>query len=325
MQESEQQTLTIRSEADVYELLKQLEEDAIGDISRYRVCFDGWPTVKMRFVGEEFNSTITPAIMEAFLKLQKGIYQTYALAVYADKGHRLTPEEKKSLELIIKVSEGSSIFDDEKIDWNKIVNSLIQKMPSKYLLTIILTGLGLYFGKGFYDAYLLNKQTEQEQVLKQELALEDKKIINKLIERVPELAEIKSDSEATHRTILKSASEAKHFEYQDIKLSGEEAHKLSIKPRAPLKEAKDIRLDGLYRIINVNTELESGFKVKVRNEVTGIEYNAELQDDTFDKQFKHAIESGTFEKRPVELNINAKQKGIDGEIYNIVIIKAVLR
>ena len=163
----------------------------------------------MRFVGEEFNSTITPAIMEAFLKLQKGIYQTYALAVYADKGHRLTPEEKKSLELIIKVSEGSSIFDDEKIDWNKIVNSLIQKMPSKYLLTIILTGLGLYFGKGFYDAYLLNKQTEQEQVLKQELALEDKKIINKLIERVPELAEIKSDSEATHRTILKSASEVK--------------------------------------------------------------------------------------------------------------------
>ena len=92
----------------------------------------------------------------------------------------------------------------------------------------------------------------------------------------------------------------------------------------PAREFEEIRLDGMYRILNVNTELDTGFKVSIRNEVSGQELVAEVQDNTFQSQYKRAIETATFEKRPVELNINAKQKIANSTIYDVVIIKAVL-
>lgn len=342
-QQSELQNIIIRNEQDAYDFLRQIYETELGnDVSKLHVQFEGWPKVQVKLTGKKYQSTITPSIMKAFLKLQDGLYKAYALAVYADSKHRLTDEEKKALELVIKVSQGSSNFFDN-IDINETLNNLLQNMNSEYLLVAIIFGLLCYFGRDSYQSYLdykkeaqttelmANSKKESEEHLERmtdKLLAEQKanrEFMRSLIEEKPELKEIATEAREIQREFFKQTSDADEIEIQGITVTGEQAKELAKKRRMPpAREFEEIRLDGMYRILNVNTELDTGFKVSIRNEVSGQELIAEVQDNTFQSQYKKAIETATFEKRPVELDINAKQKVANGTIYDVVVIKAVL-
>lgn len=338
----ELQNIVIRNEQDAYDFLRQLYEDKVSDLKQLKIEFVGWPVIQMKVIGERYHSTITPPIMKAFLKLQEGMYRAYSIAVYGEV-KRLSDTEKKQLELVIKVAEGcSEISDNGNINWTELCKTLIHKMPSKYLLIGILTFMVLYFGEGFYQDYLgdlksqreltATKETEKalieaikvQSTTTKEVLAANKEIVNKVLERHPTLEAVKTHSEETQTEFLRSAEDAEELQFQGVSLSGKQAKTLGTKPRQLTPEFKDIRLDGMYRILTVHTELQTGFKVKIRNEANGTELTAEVQDDTFESQYKQAIQNGTFEKRPVELTINAKQKIKDGSINDAVIIKAVL-
>lgn len=311
-------------------------------MSKLNIKFEGWPQIQVKLTGEKYQSTITPSIMKAFLKLQDGLYKTYALAVYADSKHRLSDEEKKQLELIIKVSQGSSHFGGD-IDWGNFLTELIAKMDSKHLMITILFGLLCYFGTSGFKAFLDNRKAEKEAQSNADivhtLAEQNKQTVEALtqiqkennafaleiIKQKPELQEIVNESTESKRELLKQASDADTITVQGIEITGDQAKELAKKVRKPpAREYEETRLDGMYRILNVNTELETGFKVQIRNEVNGEEYTAEVQDNTFEKQYKQAIQQATFDKKAVALNINAKRKIANGTIYDIVIIKAIL-
>lgn len=342
-QQNDKLNIVIRNEQDAYDFLRKIYEKELGDdVSKLHIQFEGWPNVQVKLTGKKYQSTITPSIMKAFLKLQDGLYKAYALAVYADSKHRLTDKEKKSLELVIKVSQGSSDFFDN-LDINETLNNLLQNMNSEHLLVAIIFGLLCYLGRDCYQFYLdskkeaqaaelmANSKKESEEHLERmtdKLLAEQKanrEFMQSLIQQKPELEEIAIEARETQREFFKQVSDADKIEIQGITVTGEEAKKLGTKPRMPpARQFNEIRLDGMYRIINVNTELESGFKVKIRNESSGQELIAEVQEGTFEEEYKQAIQNGTFEKRPVELTINAKQKVKDGSISDAVIIKAVL-
>ncbi|MDN3211655.1 hypothetical protein [Haemophilus sp. SZY H51] len=341
-QQNDKLDIVIRNEQDAYDFLKKLSDDELPELDNLNIQFIDWPVIQMKVVGERYHSTITPPIMKAFLKLQEGIYRAYAIAVYGEP-KRLSEAEKKQLELVIKVAEGCSEFGDGgSINWTELFKALIAKMPSKYLLIGIMTFLVLYFGEGFYQDYLgdlkhqreLSATKETEKALIQAISIQteltketleaNKEIVNKVLDRHPTLEAIKIHSQETQNEFLRSASDADKVQLQGVSLTGAQAKVLASKPREIQPEFKDVRLDGMYRIITVHTELKTGFKVKIRNETTGNELTAEVQDDTFENQYKQAIQNGTFEKRPVELTINAKQKVKDGSISDAVIIKAVL-
>ena len=343
-QTTELQNIIIRNEQDAYDFLRQIYETELGnDVSKLHVQFEGWPKVQVKLTGEKYQSTITPSIMKAFLKLQDGLYRAYALAVYADSRHRLSDDEKKELELVIKVSQGSSEFSDD-FDINGTINSLIQKMKSGHLLIAIIFGFLCYFGRDSYQAFLDSKQeatvnelmaqsqkknNEHLEKMTDKLLAEqaaNREFIRTLVQQKPELEEIAIEAKETKREFFKQASDAEKINIQGVEVTGEQAKELAKKKRMPpAREFEDIRLDGMYRILNVNTELDTGFKVSIRNEASGQELIAEVQDNTFQSQYKKAIETATFEKRPVALDINAKQKIANGTIYDVVVIKAVLQ
>lgn len=340
----ELQNIIIRNEQDAYDFLRQIYETELGnDVSKLHVQFEGWPKVQVKLTGKKYQSTITPSIMKAFLKLQDGLYKAYALAVYADSKHRLSDDEKKELELVIKVSQGSSEFSDE-FDINGTINSLIQKMKSGHLLIAIIFGFLCYFGRDSYQAFLDSKQETTANELMAQLQKENNEHLEKmtdkllaeqaanrefmrtLVKQKPELEEIAIEAKETKREFFKQASDAEKINIQGVEVTGEQAKALAKKQRMPpAREFEEIRLDGMYRILNVNTELDTGFKVSIRNEASGQELVAEVQDNTFQSQYKKAIETATFEKRPVALDINAKQKIANGTIYDVVVIKAVLQ
>ncbi|ELY3087344.1 hypothetical protein SME02_004415 [Klebsiella aerogenes] len=73
--------ITIRGEDDIYSLLQQFTQNSdLPDNVRFE--FEGGPNFKVKLVGEQFQSTITPAVMKAFLGLQAGIYRVFATATY---------------------------------------------------------------------------------------------------------------------------------------------------------------------------------------------------------------------------------------------------
>lgn len=343
-QQNDTLDIIIRTEQDAYDFLRQIYQSEVGDdISKLQVQFEGWPQVQVKLTGDKYNSTITPSVMKAFLKLQDGLYKAYSLAVYANSSHRLSDEEKKDLELIIKVSQGSSQFSGEGIDWNGILTKATSKMKSRHLMITLVAGLLLFFGKDFYQLYLDDKKAERELQNQANTAAklvelnektldilsenqkENRALIRELVQQKPELEEIVIEAKETKREFFKQASDADKIDIQGVEVTGEQAKELAKKPRKPpAREFEEIRLDGMYRILNVNTELETGFKVSIRNEASGQELTAEVQDNTFQNQYKKAIETATFEKRPVALDINAKQKVANGTIYDVVVIKAVL-
>ncbi|TNH04505.1 hypothetical protein FHQ26_01500 [Testudinibacter sp. TR-2022] len=336
--------IIIQNEQDAYDLLRKLYHEEVGDVSQLNLEFSGWPQINVRLTGENYKSTITPSIMKAFLKLQDGLYQAYAVALYG-KNKRLSDQEKQSLELVIKVGTGSSKFDDnENINWTSLFGRLIDKMPSKYLLIALLTGIIMYFGESYQHNYYENLKHERETQVKseheknlldamklqselsREAIKENTALVKQVLDFYPLLQEVAIKVNETKEEFLKQAANtgADSIELQGTKLSGEQAKILGNKPRT-ISELEPIKLDGMYRILTVNTEVKSGFKVKIRNEISGIELLAEVKDTTFDSKFKQAIENGTFEKRPVELVINAQQNKKTGSISEAVINKAVLR
>ena len=84
-----QSVITIRSEDDAYGLLQKLVDKSIN-IGDRQLSFEGWPTLTLRLQGQDYQSTITPPVMKAFLELQQGIYRSYATAKY-NSPHKRQP------------------------------------------------------------------------------------------------------------------------------------------------------------------------------------------------------------------------------------------
>ncbi len=93
--------------------------------------------IKMRFQGERFESTLNTSMMRSILDLQKGLYEQYALFMYANKTKRLTLEEKQMLELYVKVEEGSSWIELIPLPIIKAAAERVKKMTGKEIIATI--------------------------------------------------------------------------------------------------------------------------------------------------------------------------------------------
>ncbi|MBN3057967.1 hypothetical protein [Pectobacterium brasiliense] len=326
----------IRGEDDVYALLSKLinGEDSPSDL---KVLFEGWPKFKIKLVGEQFQSTITPTVMKAFLELQAGIYRSYATACYGSpNATKLTREEREMLEMVVEVEPGSSKFN---VDFGEIlqnaVDGVVGKLESKHILIALLSFSVLYFGDSAYKNYLENrkdvrqaeiKSDEQRELLKHLTFTSKQETERALIiataaaqnSRVHTISELSKDTKAE---VLKRASSADKIELQGIQLTGYEAEELSKNAR---QQAIEIRLDGNYRILNVDSSDPSEFKVKVRSLENGDEFVATVQDLTVDMSHKLALQRGEWDRKSVRLTINAKQRPSDGTIYSAKVIQAVM-
>jgi hypothetical protein len=65
-------------------------------------------TIKLDGEFEDF--TITPNLMQSFLRIQDTIYEIYSLSKYGEK-RRLSAEEKQALQFKVRISKGSLLYD----------------------------------------------------------------------------------------------------------------------------------------------------------------------------------------------------------------------
>lgn len=153
----EADVIRITSERQFYQLVQQIEAGEIEPPNIGQWKFEGWPNVSIVVDGERYHSSLTPGLLQGLLDFQTELYRAYAQIKYNSPNlQRLTNAEKKSLELVFHVSEGSS---DNSIDASEFVNKVIENgfevvnsMPPETQLVVVIAVI-----LGVSGTYLVNK------------------------------------------------------------------------------------------------------------------------------------------------------------------------
>ncbi len=324
---------TISNENDAFtflETLKSLDAEAINDVE---VSFDGWPVLDIVLKGKDYNSTITPPIMVGLIEFQKALYRSFALAKYNSVNiNKLTNAEKDELEIKVSVSQGSSIIG---IDLQKILEKFMEnassKLDKKTIFGIAVIAGICYAGPTAYKTFLeekrLQRQTEvksQEELAKlenvkfaEEQETKRMELLTDLVSQSTQLSNIKTYSEDSKVKLIKSLRKVDKALIEGVEVDGEVATELSKNAR---NKSIPIRLDGIYRVLIVDTTVPSHIRIKVKDMSNQETFTAAIFDNSLDQKYKTLIQEAEWSKLPIQLLINAKDVG--GQIKGAEVISA---
>ena len=324
--------LVIRSEDDVIELLTSLDTRK-EPISLDELKFDRWPVLDIKLTGPKFEQSLTPTVMKALLDYQRAIYQAYALAQYnTPSTRRLTDEERESLEIRVRVQDGSSEIE---VDLTEILIQLglklVDKMEPTHLIATIL-GLSLIFGaRSAWGKYLESrKETRLAEVQSEERVnfLESQKflseqesqrtqILGSVIKENTRLLTAQDIAHDAKTSIVKACGEADEATVQGIEVSGQAAAELTRNAR---RKSDEVRLDGEYTITRVDASQPDKFVVTVVGSDSGDQFSADVQEIDLTASTKKLLRTAEWDRKPVFLEINARV--IDGDVRKATIVAA---
>lgn len=305
-------------------LLKQALND---QLDHYDLRVADLEKFSMHLTGDKFHQTITPSLMKGFIDLQNAIYRSYAQIKYNEPSIlKLSKQEKDELELEVRVIDGSSGFEvDIQALFEKLIELLAGKMTSKHIFILVLSTILLYGGYETYSNYLENQKEirlaeialEKDVSTKQErlatVALlsdrsdnDTKDVLARAAEFSPQVNNIKEEANNASHSLIKSAQAAESIDFDNgkIKLSGEAAKELT---RTLPSRWVDVRIDGIYHVINVDSSHSAKRKIRIRNIETQQEILAILENDTLDQKNLNLIQEAEWGYNPVYLKVRAKE------------------
>lgn len=323
--------IVIRSEQDAYDTLQLASAGKLPEHVELR--FEGWPKLEIIVRGDGYQGTINPSVMHGFIEFQKAIYRTFALARYNSTNvNRLTQDEKDALELWVKVDVGSSRFTvDIQALLERFVEKAGDKVTPKSLVIIALIVATGYFGDSSFKNYMEERRLTRVAELQSEeriaeleakryaesLDVQRMQILADAVKDEPRAANIREYADDAHRDLVRSVRKAEESSIGGVTIEGEVANELTKNAR---RESKEIRLDGRYRVQVVDASQIDVFKIRVRDEESGEEFIAMVQDDSLDNRNKAVIREAEWARQPVLLTINARMVG--DEIRKAIVIGA---
>jgi hypothetical protein len=325
--------LVITNEEEAYRALELAAKDMLPEYNQ--LILDGWPTLDLYLKGDKFNQSITPTVMKGLIELQKGIYRAYSVAHYNDPKKQLANDERSELEISVKVNGGSSLFE---IDYAEVATRLASELAGKMTgtqIVIMVLGLGaMFFGNSFAKSFLEGRKEERLRVSTdetQQRALESMvsmsqeetkrtETIARLADQNPQVKEMRDIATSVQSDLLKSVSSADSARFGGTVITNEVAEALTQGSR---REAKQVRLDGDYRLLKLDWSFPSAFKVKIQNIQTGLELNATVQDESLTGAYKEAIKNAEWSRKRLALEINARVLG-EHDYRDVIIVSAAL-
>lgn len=314
--------LEIGTEAEAWWLLEKTFTSGTLpiDAENIQLKIGPWPILQLKVEGAKFSSSLNPKMMSAFIDLQSNIYRTYGKLHYdRANGKALNKEEKIALELIVQVHPGSSLL---KIDYTglakEFVKGAINKMEAKDFVTIVIAGFICWSSTTVIKGYIA-EQTEQKRIEAQvSLSKEEShrlELMKGVAAQVPYVGINQVLSEEVINKIFKGAANAKSITIGGNTLDHEQVNALIRSERSTTEE---VRLDGEYRIMKVDSSNASFFKV----ELQGADFKrfwAVLQDVTVTKeQNKQLLQEAEWSKKTINLAVNGKK--VKGEITSATIL-----
>jgi hypothetical protein len=318
---SRNDTIEIMTEADAWLLLENALVDRMPiDTDFYRVKIGSWPVLRLKLEGYKFQSSVNTKMMQAFVELQKNIYRTYAKMQYdMGNGRLLNNDDKAALELMIEVYGGSSDLRASFEDLGKkLLQGAINKMEGKHFLILGVSGLLMWTCNTVITGYI-QSQIEQKKIETQVILSKEEtrrlEIMKEASIQVPYVGAGLSMNDEVINKILKGSLTAKEITIGGHTFNRKQVGELIRAERSPSSE---IRLDGEYRILKVDSSKASFFRVELQDK-SYKRFWAVLQDATVTKEKnKELLQEAEWNKKPIRLVINAKEA--KGEISSATII-----
>lgn len=314
-------TITISTTDDATAILKLFTSENDFEMPD-RLVFDGWPKFELRIQGESFNGGIPTRIMPSLIELQNAINKEYAIVLGRESG-RLTEDQKRDVELIVFVGDGSTKFFADLADVLNRLTSVTEKMNRNTAATIITLGIA-YASHSGWVASLKDRADERKMELEinqTETELETMRIMSDLVASVPRIREQAREADEFHANTLRRLEPGDSLLVDDKKLvSGEVAGRLSKKlPNEPI----EARLDGPYIILSVDSGgVKDGYRLKVRSSSGGQELRVSVPKGTLAPDQIDSLKSGEWDKKPVRMQMNIKKRG--EKIISAILIEAGL-
>jgi hypothetical protein len=240
-------TLEGLSPENISGLLKRLLDEASREDIQ-SIDLNGLATISVHIPGTKLQSQITPAYMEAFLELQKQLFQLAAFVKtgVANAGH-LDDSDKEKLEIAVTVTGGSSDYLADITDkLEGLGKILVNKLNGRQAVIVILGIAVLVTGGLSFRAYIDSQAEIKTQELKSTehiVALEklahandeQRETIKEVIAALEQQGEVGLQAiklaEATNEALLKAASKTAESTINGVTISGAEAELLRQNPR----------------------------------------------------------------------------------------------
>jgi hypothetical protein len=329
-------TITLRDSSPeaVLELLKQLEaiEDPFSPEFE-NLDLGDWPQVHVYIPHPEVSSSITPPFMEAFLELQKQIYQlaAQASAGAADSG-QLSDGVKAELQISVLVTDGSSNLTAklEKIIPG-LLKQMIGKLDGKQAAIVLVAVAALIGGNWGFTAWLEQQKTIKIEELKSKDhiealkaltlsstgQLEALKKITSVLEKQGEIGSRALEAvTATNDALLKAASKTSESSINDTHLTRREAELLRTSPR---KKAELRIAIQRMRVLDINTSDPHELSVLISTPDKKQHYRIKFGDTLFSDPSRKAIFEALDSRDSIWMEIAFRE--IDGEVKSVQLLR----
>lgn len=315
---------TIKNEKDAITLITALIAKEIGD--DVEIEFASWPTIKLDLKGDDYDSSINPSLMEGLIKVQQGVNRSYAKIVHSQPDARhLKDEEKQQLEFMAKVSQGSSKIEVDLSGFaQKLIRDLVGRTTPLNAALYSVVGAALWASTTMAKSYIAEQaeKSESADAAPDQLGLspeeaENRKILQRAIQRRPDLQQIREDAKEANVALLRGCAGATTVLFNGIKLKQEQTRAILRSTRA---ESVEQQINGNYRILGVDTSKPDEIRIKVRYLENEREFFAKFRDDSLNREHVAALQKAEWSKTQVYLSVNARV--VRGEVTTATIVSA---
>lgn len=287
---------------------------------RFILRFEGWPAFEMRVAGKDWDSTVPTRVMSPLLEIQKDINRKYTEIAYGSANlKKLREDDRDQLEIIVKVSKGSSDFRaplDGQL--NVLAAKAIERMDS-FDIAITVIGLALVWGGvEISKAWFAKRQREVEAETTVELSKQETdrlKIFERAMRQNPVLESARQDFEDSQNRILKTLKPNDETEIKGVSLTGADAMEITQQARA---RAEDEEIGGIFRVLANDASKGADFKIKIARVSDGLAFNATVPVE-LDPDQKALIQRAEWSKGAFLIHIDLTAKILRGSISDALV------
>jgi hypothetical protein len=252
----------IQCEDDAIKILQELINPSSEEGS-FSILFEGWPTIQMKIVGIDYSSSLKSSQLRALIKLQETIYYQYELLTGRNES-TLTAEEKRALELNVKVGNGCTTL---AIALMNLINNILSGsiltnsfMQGVFVCAIIFgsPNVGRYF-----DRYLYKEENHKQDIIA-DLTQNNEKLL-KLVESTTKALETLSKSAPDSDDIYINETSTKHYRAKKVP-SRHKTEKISSN-RSSFVLGKDYTLT--CSVVGLKDENNGRYECRFKNLIAG--------------------------------------------------------
>lgn len=282
---------------------------------RFILRFEGWPNFDMKVVGRDWDSTVPTRVMVPLLEIQKDIHRKYAEVAYGSANlKKLRDEDREQLEIVVKVSKGSSDYKaplDGQL--NILATKALEQMDSAHI-AITIIGIALVWGGvEIARAWVARRQKEVDAEVTIELSKQETRrleIFERASRRVPELESARQEYEESQNRLLKTLKPNDKTELKGMSLTGADAMEITHKERA---RAEDADISGVFRVLANDASKGNDFRIKIARVADGLTLSATVPME-LDHDQKLLIQKAEWSKGAFLVSIDLNARLLRGNI-----------